>query len=391
MKYQNSVFSQILELIPKHEFQKMVNKYNGDKGTHKLKCWDQFLALFMGQIRQLSSIRDIQTSLDVNNSHWYHLNINGIKRSTFSDANNKRDYRIYEDVFNYLLQKCKTYSRSTFEFNNPIRSIDATIIDLCYGLYSWAKYKARKGAIKMHLELEHNSYLPEFIRITDGNVHEINVARQINILPDSIYVMDRGYIDYKWLYSIHLKGAFFVTRAKSDMNYKTIGQHDISDSEDGVISDKDIQTPWRYSKQPSHKPKYPEPLRLVTYEDPETGKIYKFLTNIENMKASTIALIYKQRWQIELFFKWIKQHLKIKSFIGTSKNAVLTQIWVAMIAYLTTWYIWHQTKFSNSLLSFIRILNEALFFRVTLIDLLGMSRPKTNIGKGYEQLSLGFT
>ena len=388
MKYQNSVFSQILSLLPSYKFQEIVDKYDGDKKAHKLLCWDQYIALLFGQIRQRDSLRAIETGLELQRTHWYHLNTHGIKRSTFADANNKRDYRIYEESFNYLLSKCQTYSRNNFEFNNPIKSIDATTIDLCHSIYPWAKYRTRKGAIKMHMMIEHNSYLPEVLVITDGKVGDITVARDIPITPDSIYCMDRAYIDYRWLHSIHTSGAYFVVRAKKDMNYSVIGQQE--SEHENVISDEDIQTPWLHKRQPSKKPKYPDILRLVTYRDPETGKIYKFLTNIENFKAETIALIYKQRWQIELFFKWIKQNLKIKTFIGTSKNAVMTQIWIAMIAYLMLWYIKHQTKFEKSLLQLTRIINDMLFNRVHLLDILGLSPPGLNDFSTSTQLNFSF-
>ena len=388
MKYQNSVFSQILSLLPSYKFQEIVDKYDGDKKAHKLLCWDQYIALLFGQIRQRDSLRAIETGLELQRTHWYHLNTHGIKRSTFADANNKRDYRIYEESFNYLLSKCQTYSRNNFEFNNPIKSIDATTIDLCHSIYPWAKYRTRKGAIKMHMMIEHNRYLPEMLVITDGKVGDITVARDIPITPDSIYCMDRAYIDYRWLHSIHTSGAYFVVRAKKDMNYSVIGQQE--SEHENVISDEDIQTPWLHKRQPSKKPKYPDILRLVTYRDPETGKIYKFLTNIENFKAETIALIYKQRWQIELFFKWIKQNLKIKTFIGTSKNAVMTQIWIAMIAYLMLWYIKHQTKFEKSLLQLTRIINDMLFNRVHLLDILGLSPPGLNDFSTSTQLNFSF-
>ncbi len=389
MKYQNSVFSQILSLLPSYKFQEIVDKYEGDKKAHKLLCWDQYIALLFGQIRQRDSLRAIETGLELQRTHWYHLNTHGIKRSTFADANNKRNYQIYEESFNYLLSKCQTYSRNNFEFNNPIKSIDATTIDLCHSIYPWAKYRTRKGAIKMHMMIEHNSYLPEMLVITDGKVGDITVARDITITPDSIYCMDRAYIDYRWLHSIHTSGAYFVVRAKKDMNYRVIGQQE--SEHENVISDEDIQTPWLHKRQPSKKPKYPDILRLVTYRDPKTDKIYKFLTNIENFKAETIALIYKQRWQIELFFKWIKQNLKIKTFIGTSKNAVMTQIWIAMIAYLMLWYIKHQTKFEKSLLQLTRIINDMLFNRVHLLDILGLSPLGLNEFSTSNQLNFGFT
>lgn len=371
MKYQSTVFRQLLEFVPRDSFQRIVRQYEGDKRVRTFRCWDQFMALVYAQIRSLDSLRAIKTGLEAQSRHWYHLDIQSISKSTFADANNKRPSEIYQTLFDYLLQKCQQFSRKHFEFNNPIRSIDATVIDLCYSLFPWAKYRTTKGAIKLHVELEHNGYLPEMVVITEGNIHESQVFKGIEFKPDSIYTFDRGYHDFKVYNKIHKSGAKFVARAKKDMNYAVLAEQ--SSIHENVISDEEIQVPWLHRTQASKRPKYPDILRLVTYEDPETGKVYRFITNIEDMKAETIALIYKQRWQIELFFKWIKQNLKIKSFIGTSKNAVMTQIWIAMIVYLLIWYFKHQTKYDGSLLTLIRILNELLFSRVYLLDILGMT------------------
>lgn len=389
MKYQNSVFSQLLELIPRDRFQGFVEKYDGDKKTHRLRCWDQFLALVYAQIRKMDSLRDLQTSLDSNKEHQYHLNFNGIKRSTLSDANAKRDYHIYEDTFLWLLERCKTYSRNHIPVENPIRSIDSTTIELCYSLFPWAKYRTKKGAIKLHLQLEHNSYLPEIAVITDGKAGDITIALEFPLIPDSIYVVDRGYLDYEWLYRIHTSKAFFVIRAKKDMNYSIIGQQESTHPD--VVADYEIQTPWLHKIQPSLRPKYPDILRMVVYVDPQTGIEYKFLTNIEDYKPETIALIYKQRWQVELFFKWIKQHLKVKTFIGTSKNAVFTQIWIALIVYLIAWYFKNQTKFDGSLLKLFRILNETLLKRVHLLEILGIHAPEAKDDGIFMVLLPGFT
>lgn len=386
MKYQSTIFRQLLEFIPRDNFQKIVNNFQGDKRVKTFRCWDQFIALTYAQLRSLDSLRAIQTGLKAHSNHWYHLDIQGIAKSTFADANNKRPSEIYHQLFENLLQKCQKFSRKNFEFNNPIRSIDATVIDLCYGLFPWAKYRTTKGAIKLHIELEHNSYLPEMVVITEGNIHESQVFKEMQFKPDSIYTFDRGYVDFSVYYKINQSGAKFVARAKKDMNYSVLAKQ--SSNNEYVISDEDIQVPWLHKIQTSKRPKYPDILRLVTYIDSETGKVYKFITNIEDMKPETIALIYKQRWQIELFFKWIKQNLKIKSFIGTSKNAVMTQIWVAMIVYLLIWYFKHQTKFSGSLLTLIRIINELLFSRVYLLDILGMNLRNPRDSLNNTQLEL---
>jgi len=389
MKYQNSIFRQLLEFIPRDKFQDIVDKHEGDKKTRKLSCWTQFIALSYSQIRAMDSIRTIENGLNVQRNHWYHLDISGIKRSTFSDANNKRPCRIYEDLFEYLLGKCQHYSRSHFAFNNPIRSMDATTIELCQGLFPWAKFGQSKGGIKVHVQLEHNSYLPDMVVITDQKDHEVKVFQGLKFKPDSIYVVDRGYLDFEVLHRIHTSRAYFVIRAKKDMNYSVVGQQKSDHPQ--VIADEEIQVPWLHRIQSSKRPKYPDILRLVTYEDPETGKIYRFLTNIENFRPETIALIYKQRWQIELFFKWIKQHLKIKAFIGNSRNAVMTQIWIAMIVYLIFWYFKHQTKFKGTLFHLASIINEILFSRVHLLDILGFDNPDPPSLKDSGQLLLWCT
>ena len=370
MQYNHTIIGQVLSIIPKNKFQQIVDKYNGDYRVRKLTCWNQFVSLFYGQLRQRDTLRGIESGLITQQQKLYHLGINPIKRSTLSDANNLRDYRIYEESFYMLLGMCQQLTQNKVGFKNPIYSLDATVINLCYSLFPWAKYRTRKGAIKMHVLLEHENYLPEFIMITEGNQHELNLGKQMPIKPDSILVIDRGYYDFEWLYSLHKQNTTFVIRAKKDLSYTLIGQHEITGDDSNVIADEDILVPWKTSKYESKQRKYPEPIRMVTYIDPETGKVLRFLTNNEDFSPETIALIYKQRWQIELFFKWIKQNLKIKSFLGTSKNAVFTQIWIAMIVYLLIWYIKFQSKYKHSMLHLTRILNEGAFERVSIINIL---------------------
>jgi len=364
------ILKQCLEVIPHDKFRKIVDVYSGDKGVHHFNAWNQLAVLSYAQLKGRDSLRDIVTSLAVQKNKLYHLGLKPVHKSTLADANNRRAYHIYEETFYYLLHRALNLTKKKNPFPNPIKSIDSTFIDLCYSLFPWAKYRTRKGAIKMHTMLNHEHGVPEFIHITDGKVADITVARQIKILPDSIYVVDRGYYDFQWLHSIHKAGGFFVVRAKSDLSYTSVGQHEIKGIEGPVLADEDIRVPWRHSKQPSHAPKYPDTLRMVTYQDPETGKTFRFLTNIEDMSPETIALIYKQRWQIELFFKWIKQNLKIKSFLGTSKNAVFSQVWIAMIVFLLIWFIKQQTKYGYSMLALTNMISEVLMERICLLDIL---------------------
>ncbi|MFC1596164.1 IS4 family transposase [Candidatus Margulisiibacteriota bacterium] len=369
-----TILKQCLEVIPKDKFQKIVDVHNGDKGVQHFSAWNQLAVLAYAQFKGRDSLRDIESSLKVQQNKLYHLGIKHVRKSTLADANNRRDYRVYEETFYYLLQRALTLTNKKNPFPNPIKSIDATFINLCYSLFPWAKYRTRKGAIKIHTMLNHEHFIPEFIRITDGKTSDIEIARQIKILPDSIYVVDRGYYDFKWLHSIHEKEAYFVIRAKSDLSYTSAGQHETKGIEGSVIADEDIVVPWRHSKYPSKAPNYPDYLRMVTYKDPDTGKAFRFLTNIIDMSPETIALIYKQRWQIELFFKWIKQNLKIKSFLGTSKNAVFSQIWIAMIVYLLIWFIKQQTKYGYTMLALTNMISEVLMERISLLDILNTDK-----------------
>jgi transposase len=358
-----------------------------------MDCWTQFVSLAYAQLRQRDSLRDIETGLDAQLAKLTHLGIQPVKRSTLSDANANRDSRIYEEAFHFLLGKCQELhqDQKRLGFDNPISSMDATTINLCHSLFPWARYRKRKGAIKMHLMLNHDNGLPGFVHITEGKDHESTTKRLFPIQPDSIIVFDRGYYDFAWFYELHQQHTTFVVRAKSNLDYTLIGQHALSQDFDasGVLSDSDIQVSARRDSKPDTPHLYPMPLRLVTYEDPDTGKELRFLTNNEVFKPETIALIYKQRWKIELFFKWIKQHLKIKTFLGTSKNAVMTQIWVALIVYLILWFVKKQTSYKNSLHTLSRVLNEAIFERIHLIDILRLNHWKPPASLGYTQLSLG--
>lgn len=367
MSHHNTIYNQILHLIPRHQFESLVKRYKGDHYVKYYTCWQQFITLLYAQIKAKDSLRDIETSLKAQSSRWYHIGLKDIKRSTLSDANNQRDYRIYEDFFYSLLDRCKSITpKHKFRFKNPLYTLDATVIELCLSLFPWAKFRKKKGALKLHYLYEHSGSIPSFIVITDAKQHEIKVAKEqdLPIVSDSIISVDRAYIDYKWLYSLKKSRISFVTRAKSNMKYKVIGQHKV-DKTKGLVFDKDVMLTGFYQRR-----YYPEKLRLIGFKDLETKKKLIFLTNNFTLSAYTITQIYKARWQIELFFKWIKQNLKIKSFLGTSKNAVLTQIWVAMCYYLLLSYIKYQTKYSYSLLELSWMFSETVFERISLIDLL---------------------
>jgi len=366
MRKLETIFGELLKLVPRYQFDKAVEQYQGDRYVKSYTTWHQYITILFSQIKQKDSIRDIVTGWDAFESRWYHLGMKDIRRSTFSDANNKRNYQIFESLFYHLLTRCKDYTpKHRFKFNNPLFSLDASVIDLCLSVFPWAKFRKTKGAIKLHCLYDHSGALPSFVTITDGKKHDVTVAKKTDLplSPDSIVSVDRAYIDFKWLNSLDENGVWFVTRAKSNIDYVVTGQHPVSGK--GVRKDQAILL-----NGPRTKKYYKKELRLIEFYDEETKKRLTFLTNNRKLAASTIAAIYKSRWQIELFFKWIKQNLKIKSFLGTSKNAVLTQIWVAMSYYLLLTYIKYQTKYGNSLLTLSRNIREMLFERKNLIDIL---------------------
>ena len=366
MRKLETIFGELLKLVPRYQFEKAVEQYQGDRYVKSYTTWQQYITILFSQVKQKDSIRDIITGLEANESRWYHLGLTGIHRSTFSDANNKRSFQIFEDLFYHLLSRCKDLTpKHRFKFKNELYSIDASVIDLCLSVFPWAKFRKTKGAIKMHCLYDHSGAMPSFVTITDGKKHDVTVAKEVGfpLTPDSIVSMDRAYIDYKWLNSLDEKRVWFVTRAKSNIDCAITGQHLVTGK--GVRKDQTILLTGTRTKN-----YYPKELRMIEFYDEETKKHLTFLTNNMKLAASTIAAIYKSRWQIELFFKWIKQNLKIKSFLGTSKNAVMTQIWVAMSYYLLLTYIKYQTKYAHSLLTLSRLIREMLFERKNLIDIL---------------------
>lgn len=365
-----TIFNQILSLIPKLEFNNIVDNYKADKGVKKFTTHNHLVLLLYTQFAEKDSLRDVSTSLQQHTNNHYHLSIKSTSRSTFSDANKRRDYNIFKDLFHVLIKKVKGLTpKHKFKFDNSLYSLDSTTISLCLSIVPWATYKAKKGAVKVHTVLNMEGCIPEFLTITDGKTADITAAKQaFEFPPDSIIVMDKAYIDFKWLYSLHQKSCFFVTRAKSNLNYFLIGQQDV-ESGTGVTEDLTIELNGKNAVTD-----YPELVRMIKYYDEETKKYYTFITNNLKLDAKTIADIYKSRWGIELFFKWIKQNLKIKAFLGTSENAIMSQIWAAMITYLLLAFIQFQTKYAGSKLDLLRIIRETLFRRVSFIEILSLDR-----------------
>lgn len=376
MSHVNTIFNQLLQILPRHQFDALVRTHAGDRYVKDFTCWRQMITLLYAQCKGHDSLRDIVTGLTAQCGKWYHIGLNGVARSTLSDANNSRDWRIYEGLFYHLLERCKSMTpKHKFQFKNPLYSLDASTISLCLSQYPWAKFRATKGAVKLHCLLDHSGCIPSFVFITKGSRHDVSAAKDADlpIAPDSIVAMDRGYVDFAFLHSLHKRGAFFVTRTKENMQFTETGQQKMPVKK-GLVTDLSIRLTGAASLK-----SYPEDLRYIVWHDQDADRYFSFLTNNFTLAASSIAAIYKARWQIEIFFKWIKQNLKIKSFLGTSFNAVMTQIWVAMCYYLLLSYVKYQTRYRFSLTALSRVIKEILLERVCLIDALSLSPDRAII------------
>jgi len=372
MYYSNTIFNQLLCFLPRQRFDQLSEEYQANRYTKSMTIWNQFVAMLYAQASGKESLREVAAGFNVQKNTWYHLGINTVARSTLSDANSKRDSEIFEKLFYSLLERCREITTDNkFDFNNPLYSLDSSVINLCLSVFNWAKYRTTKGALKLHMLLNNRTAIPELINITDGKTADVAIAQTIDIKQlekGSILAIDRAYIDYDWWNKIDKNELFFVSRTKSNTNLFVIGQHSLELSE-GILADEEVI----FGDYNAMEKKYPKKLRRVKYWDNENKKLYIYLTNNFDLTAKQIADIYKDRWQIELFFKWIKQNLKIKTFLGTSRNAVMTQIWIAMIYYLLLAYIKFQTKFNKSLLELTWMIKEVLLVRRDLIDLLSLN------------------
>tara|TARA_B100000315_G_scaffold235803_1_gene251020 strand:+ start:237 stop:1397 length:1161 start_codon:yes stop_codon:yes gene_type:complete len=379
----STVLNQLLQFLPQQEFERSIKQFKSDRYVKYFTTKALFVVHLYSQIRKKDSLRDIVCGLEQHQSKWYHIGLQNIKRSTISDANNRISYEVYESLFYAMLKKCHPLTQYTkFTFKNPLYAIDSSVIDLCLSVFDWAKFRRAKGGIKLHCQFDLKTQIPTFNVMTTAIESDVKVAKETSFLliPDSIVTFDRAYVDFSLFQTYQDKGVFFVTRAKDNLRFEFLGQQDIPKKK-GLQFDHVVQI--KSSKQ---REKYPGKLRLIGYYDHEKNKTYTFLTNNFKLAAITIARIYKARWMIELFFKWIKQNLKIKSFLGTSKNAVLSQIWVAMIYTLLLAYIKFQTKSSFSILNLSRKIQESLFFRQHLIDVLGVGPPKVPKTTVFSQL-----
>lgn len=375
MEYHSTVFGQMLRMVDWGGFRGRVKEYGADRYTKHFTARNQFLVNLYAQVTGKGSLRAIEVGMKMHQGLWYHWGLTNAARSTNAYANRRRSWRIYEGMFYEILRRCRDVSpRYRFRFKNPLLILDATMIEVCLSLFPWARYQRRKGAFKIHALLDARTELPTFAVVTEGTRYETQVAKNV-FLPlsrDSILVGDRGYVDFSWLYELETRGVYFVIRARGNMDYRVVGQH-VGVRSRGVLRDDMIELGGKHSWQ-----RYPARLRLVTYYDEAEKRTYQFLTNNQHLAASTIARIYRARWEIEVFFKWIKQNLKIKTFLGTSPNAVLTQIWTALTYYLLLAYIKYQTRYQGSLTTLTRVLKECVGMRRDIIDLLkaSLSRVK---------------
>ncbi len=345
-----------------------------------MDCWQQLMILLFAQLRDLDSLRSINTAIRSCADRWAAIGVETAARSTLADANTKRNYHIFEELFYRLLKKCQSLApHHGFRINLPVFTQDSTLIPVCLSAFPWARYRKRKGAIKLHMLLDHEGSLPSFIRMTNGKCHDVNAVKDPQfdfpaLPPDSILTIDRGYLDFAWLFSLAETGVVFIIRSKNNMDYRVIGQHNSPNLKRHILSDELIELTGFYGQR-----NYPGPIRLVRYEyldKDEKWREVSVMTNNLKLAGSTIAALYKGRWEIEKFFRWIKQNLKIKSFIGTSENAVMTQVWVAMILYLLLSFIKYQTRFSAPLGELLKILREVALEARSLVDYLRMNWDK---------------
>ena len=382
MAHNNTVFSQLLKLIPRHEFERLSKAHHVGRQLRKTSRWSQFVSLCLGQLAGRHSLRDIESNMNAQSNRLYHLGAKPVARTTLSRLNEKQPYTMYEALFNQLYARCQQLApKHRFRFKNKLYSLDASLIDLSLNIFPWAHYALGKAAMKLHVSLDHAGYIPQFAAITEGKVSDIELGRTLQYSKGSIVVFDKGYTDYKWYKALNEKGVFFVTRIRKNAIWKVLERREV-DKSTGLTCDQTI-TLTGVKPQKIGLPK----LRRIGYRDLETKQYYEFLTNNFNLSAKTIAAIYKERWQVELFFKWIKQNLKIKAFVGNSKNAIMTQIWIALCTCLMLAYIKFSAKLEWPLQKIIRILQLNLFIRRDLLSLL-RGEPPLDTSQNNNQLVL---
>src|SRR5450830_1105922 len=380
------VFAQVMEHLPLHAFHRCVVRYSGEHKVKRFSCLDQYLCMAFAQLTYRESLRDIEACLRVQSSKLYHLGFRSpIARNTLANANATRDWRIYCDFAQSLIGTARRlYANEAFglDLKDTVYALDATTIDLCLSVFPWAPFRSTKAAVKLHTLLDLRGNIPTFLHISDGKLHDVNVLDLLVPEPGAFYVMDRGYIDFERLHRLHEAGSFFVTRAKSNLNAQRRYSHPV-DRSTGLICDQTVVLTGFYSRQD-----FDTPLRRIRFRDPETDKRLVFLTNNFTLPAITITALYRCRWQVELFFKWIKQHLRIKVFFGTSENAVKSQIWIAVSVYVLVAIVKKRLNLPASLYQILQILSLTMFERMPLDQLLTKTNTNHNIEISVNQLNL---
>lgn len=361
MKNNSTILGQMLQLISRYEFKKAVDTYETDKYSKGFNSWNHFVGLSFAQLTKQDGLRGVETGMNTFSNKLYHLGVKPLKRSTLSYANTNRNHLVFKKLFEYKLEEVlKNAPRHKFRFKNDLYSFDATTIDLCLSLHDWAKFRKTKGGIKLHVKLNHSGYIPDFVTMTNAKYHEVNVLKRLSLKPGDVIAYDRGCIDYKTLANHCRERIYFVTRIKSNADYRIVERKDVSKYKN-ISSDQIIEFKGYYSKK-----NCPLRLRRIRSKDPKTGKCIEILTNQFDWSPKTVAAIYKERWQIEIFFKAIKQNLKIKTFLGTSRNAILCQIWVALIIYLLLSYMKFLSKYKWTISKLMNVLPVMIFSKIDL-------------------------
>ena len=386
MNQGQTVFSQIVDFLPQKKFRQCVNRYNGNYRVRSFKCYSQFLCMAFAQLTYRESLRDIECCLRVMQEKLYHMGIRGkVSRSTLADANELRDWRIYSDFAQILIHQARRlYAEDDFglELNDTVYALDSSTIDLCLSLFPWARFRRTKAAVKLHTLLDLRGSIPTFIWITDGKVHDVNVLDLLIPEPGAIYIMDRAYLDFQRLYQMHQAGAVFVIRSKTNTGLRRLYSHKV-DKTTGVKYDQTVVLTGFYSSKD-----YPDKLRRIKFYDAEKRRTFIFLTNQFTLPAPIIAELYRYRWRVEIFFKWIKQHLRIKKFYGTSENAVKTQIWIAISTYVLVAIMKKKLKIELTLYTILQILSISLFEKKPIYQVLTETDYKNELTSKHIQLKL---
>ena len=370
MAHVSTILSQIIKLVPRHDFEKLAKEHHSGQKLRKTSRWDQFTAMLTSQLTGRQSLRDIESVMQSQRRNLYHLGSKGIARSSLARLNEQQPHTLYEQLFHKLAQRCHSGNpKHHFRFKSPLYSLDSTLIDLSLKLFPWSDHNKHRGAVKLHVGLNHGGHFPAFVAVTDGKVHDVRQGRELDFPKGSIVVFDKGYNDYQWYADMENKGIFFVSRQRTNAVYRVLDRLPV-DKKSGVTSDQVIELNGTKGIEVGSPM-----LRRVGYRDADTGKHYVFLTNRFDLSAKTIADIYKDRWQIELFFKSIKQNLKIHAFVGNSANAVMTQVWIALCAYLLACYLKFSCKLGWSVQRIMRLLQGSLFAKGSLSELLQAVPP----------------